>query len=181
MNWGKWYFGWDDWVCMLGVPLVSPPNSWPIAVDTCLKPQQLGADAHQWGMKELCGHQTDLLLWKQWISPCFREVGGELSPWAWFWLSDWIGCCTAVVEQQPMKGLSVSQWSQLGREARGSNLFPLRDSQGHSPPWHLKTKSLTLVAHSPKGGLHYSAGSCTQTPQLGWLREWAVLVPHHTF
>lgn len=80
MNWSKWHFGCDGRVCMLGVPLVSPPNSWPIAADTWLKPQQLGADAHQWGMQELCGYQTDLFLWKQWISPCFREVGGELSP-----------------------------------------------------------------------------------------------------
>lgn len=100
---------------------------------------------------------------------CFREVGGELSPWAWFCLSDWIGCCAAIVEQQPMKGLSISRWSQLGREARGSNLLLLWDSQCHSPPWHLKTRSFTVVDPSPKGELLYSAGSCTQTPQLGWL------------
>lgn len=36
-----------------------------------------------------------------------------------------------------------------------------QDSQDHSPPWHLKAKNWTLVAHSQKGGLHYSTGSCS--------------------
>lgn len=110
---------------------------------------------------------------------CFREVGGELSPWAWFCLSDWIGCCTAIVEQQPMKGLSISRWSQLGREARGSNLLPLWDSQGHSPPWHLKQRVLPWLLLAPKESCNtVQAAALRLLSWDGWGVSWSCTSPH---